>query len=61
MASLFPADEAGERRTDGEPVQPSAADEPALVHTSFSSFNAAAFLQQQQQPSSVHQEGLRGA
>ncbi len=61
MASLFPVDNGEQARPSGDLVQPDAADRRGPVQQSFSSFNAAEFLLQQQQPSSVHQEGLRGA
>ena len=61
MASLFPVGNGEQARPSGDLVQPDAADRQGPVQQSFSSFSAAEFLSQQQQPSSVHQEGLRGA
>lgn len=56
--SLFPV----AHDHDGLPAEPdaSAGGAPTGVQDGFSSFNAAAFLQEQQKPSSVAQEGLSG-
>ncbi len=64
MSSLFPiADEPGQAPPGGAPVQPGPpmSEAGVAVHQNYTSFNAAAFLSQQQQPSSVQHDGLRGA